>query len=159
MRITTAQLKAKRAGKPLPRKEGEIQAAILAYLRTVPGVVAWRQNSGAVKDGARFVRFGFKGLSDIAGWRAGCVTMHADTNRTGGPQCPFNNPQRGYHAWRATPLYVECKAPGKQPTREQAAFLQAVTDAGGLAIVAHSVDDVVSALGLAKRGSAAVAAP
>lgn len=148
MRITTAQLKSKRAGKPLPRKEGEIQSAILAYLRTVPGVVAWRTNTGAVWSGEganrHGARFGFKGLSDIIGWRpepvvvrgAGTIAQTLDAI--------------------ARFLAIEVKAPGKSPTREQWAFLDAVRLAGGLSIVAHSVDDVVSALGLAPRTPSAV---
>lgn len=134
MRLTPAQLKAQRAGKPLPRKEGEIQAAILAYLRTVPGVRAERMNSRVVTmpgRGGRMrpVRFGFKGCPDIIGWRTQTHWMQC---------CPPNFAQF---------LAIEVKSPGKEPTDEQRAFLQAVRDAGGVSLIARSVDDVVSALG------------
>ena len=41
---------------------------------------------------------------------------------------------------------IEVKRPGKQPTALQQAELDAITRAGGLAIVAHDVDDVIRAL-------------
>lgn len=118
---------------PAPsRKEREIQAAILEFLRTVPGVVAWRQNVGAVKTGERFIRFGVKGISDIIGWRVHdpiCADVAA---------C-----KRAAHF-----LAIEVKKPGEHPTQEQAVFLKNVAEDGGIAIVARSVDDVVKGLGL-----------
>jgi len=41
---------------------------------------------------------------------------------------------------------VECKVLGKQPTPHQQAELDAISRAGGWAIVAHDVDDVIRAL-------------
>lgn len=38
---------------------------------------------------------------------------------------------------------MECKDIGKKPMPEQVAFLDGVRERGGLAIVAHSVDDVI----------------
>lgn len=39
-------------------------------------------------------------------------------------------------------LAVECKDAGKNPTPEQVQFLDGVKERGGLAVVAHSVEDV-----------------
>jgi hypothetical protein len=121
-------LKTLRQRRAPTRKEREIQAAILDFLRTVPGIVAWRQNTGgAMLKGAggvlRPVRFGFPGLSDIIGWRE--------------PGARF--------------LAIEVKKPGEYPSPEQRAFLQMVHRANGVAIVAHSVQDVIDALGLTAR--------
>jgi len=43
-------------------------------------------------------------------------------------------------------LAIEVKKPGEKPTQEQIAFLWGIGDAGGVAIVAYSVDDVRKAL-------------
>jgi len=43
-------------------------------------------------------------------------------------------------------LAVECKAPGKQPTKEQRTFLYAVRAAGGIGILATSVADFIEGL-------------
>lgn len=98
-----------------PSTETEIVSACLGYLRAHPKV-AWaeRMNSGrfAVK-GARWVTFGFKGLSDIIGQLKSGVF-----------------------------LAVEVKRPGEAPTEDQQKFLDIVERNGGLAIVAESVDAV-----------------
>lgn len=39
-------------------------------------------------------------------------------------------------------LAIEVKKPGGKPSEEQIAFLCAIRDAGGVAIVAQSLDDV-----------------
>ena len=112
-----------------PRPEREVQAAILAFLRTVPGVVAWRNNVGGMSGehkGKRWsVRFGFPGLSDIIGWKT--VTWPESCARF---------------------LAIECKREGEEPTPAQEAFLYSVHKAGGIAIVARNVDDVARALGM-----------
>lgn len=43
--------------------------------------------------------------------------------------------------WPAVFCAIECKLPGKHATKEQAAFIAAVKAAGGIAGVAHSVDE------------------
>lgn len=45
--------------------------------------------------------------------------------------------------WTATGrfLAVEVKRPGERPTKEQARFLQSVSDAGGVGVLAHSVTE------------------
>lgn len=103
--------------------ERDVQASVLAFLRKHPRV-AWAQrfNSGVTKisnaDGTeRFIRFAFKGCSDILGMLRG-----------------------------GRFLAVECKRAGERPTDEQRAFIDAVNGGGGLAFVACSIDDVARAL-------------
>lgn len=97
-------------------RERDILFAILEFL-AARRVMAWRANTGAAKlsnaDGAeRFVRFGPKGQSDILGLLPPAGRM----------------------------LAIECKAPGKKATTDQAAFLDAIRRNGGLAFVADNVD-------------------
>lgn len=121
----------------LTRRESEIVAAILSYLRTVPGVVAWRSNVGAVQTGTRFVRFGFAGCADIVGWKTEIVGYRQS-------RVDFRETEP---ITVARFIAVEVKRPGQQPTPKQRAFLEMVAKAGGLALVAHDVQDVVEALG------------
>lgn len=76
-----------------------------------------RNNVGMLQDKhGQYVRYGLSvGSSDLIGW----------TIRDG----------------KAIFTAVEVKRPGKRPTKEQAAFLKAVKDAGGIALVAHSVEE------------------
>lgn len=48
------------------RKENEVLSECLKYLQ-LSGLFVWRNNTGGVKVGSRFVRFGFVGSSDILG--------------------------------------------------------------------------------------------
>ena len=48
------------------RKENEVLSECLRYLQ-LSGLFVWRNNTGAVKVGSRFVRFGCVGSSDILG--------------------------------------------------------------------------------------------
>ena len=121
------------------RKESEIVREILRYLQTVPGVVAWRNNTGALageyQGRRRFVRFGFPGLSDIIGWR-----------RVGDPHgeyCPTCATGLYPHARF---LAIEVKRPGGRLSVAQEAFGAAVERAGGLFLHAQSVLDVVDTL-------------
>jgi hypothetical protein len=102
---------------PVPR-ESAIQRAILDYLRSV-GLEPWRNNTGATKTAhGSFVRYGKVGSGDLFA----LLPPHGRL------------------------LSVEVKRPGRKPTDEQVAFMEAVNAAGGLAIVATSVDDVRDAL-------------
>jgi hypothetical protein len=123
----------RRAGKATaPKKptvpESAILRAILEYVALCPTVAkAWRTNSGAMrknyvaKDGTtreHFVRFnGERGVSDVIGFTNGGKF-----------------------------LAIEAKREGEKPTDDQVAFLDAVRRAGGVAVLAYSVDDVVVAL-------------
>jgi hypothetical protein len=106
-------------------KEADVLSAVLTCLRFHPRV-AWahRMQTGAGKivrkHGAtsQFLRFGWPGASDVIGQFKGTGQL----------------------------LAVEVKRPSGQATPEQLAFLQNVRDAGGVAILARSVDDVMEAL-------------
>lgn len=102
--------------------EKDIQKDILQYLH-IRGFVAWRQNQGAASGEhngkKRFFRFcSMPGISDVLGII----------------------PPEGLF------LAVEVKRPGKKPSLEQQMFLDTVRLAGGIAIVATSVDDVIHEL-------------
>lgn len=95
--------------------EQAIVRAAVEYL-LVRGIPCWRQNTGAVKSGKRFVRFAMPGCSDILG----CLP----------PDGRF--------------LAIEVKHPSnrKGATEEQKAFLDAINGAGGLGFVARSLEDI-----------------
>lgn len=103
-------------------READVLHACLDLLR-LRGVVAWRQNQGAMKQAGRngrerFIRFaGIRGISDIIGVL---------------PDGRF--------------LAIECKRPGQRPTPDQLAFLEAVNRAGGLGIVVYDVAELDAAI-------------
>lgn len=105
-----------------PPLESDILTACMEFLK-LSGIFAFRVNCGAIasehKGKRRFLRFtGINGVSDILG-------VLPESGRM---------------------LAVETKRPGRKPTPEQAAFLDAVNRSGGLAFVAHSVDELIAAL-------------
>lgn len=115
------------AGEPLPeapaprtnnRPEAAALLEVLKALRSHPSV-AWceRQNSGAYKDGSRFIRYGWPGCSDVLG--------QLKDGRF---------------------LAVEVKSATGRLRPEQAAFLELVAAAGGVAFVARNCADVARAL-------------
>jgi hypothetical protein len=96
----------RKAPKPFKLSERMVLSACLDLLDASPKVAfAWRQNTGAVKIAKRFVRFGFKGCSDILG-------MLTDGRF----------------------FAVETKETGEVATADQAAFLANVIKHGGFAI-------------------------
>lgn len=112
---------------PVEPLEHDIQDAILRYL-AVDRRVAWarRFNTGAHATERRdrrgrkrryFIRYAFPGCSDVLGQLA---TGHL--------------------------MAIEVKRPGNDPTEPQRAFLTEVANAGGLAILARSVDEVRMAI-------------
>lgn len=96
-------------------------AALTEVLKALRGhdAVAWaqRQNTGAAKVGGRFVRFGWKGCSDILG-------MMRDGRF----------------------LAIEVKAPKGKLRAEQAEFLNLVQKHGGVGFVARNCLDVANGL-------------
>ena len=97
-------------------KEANIQNAIrLAAVKHACFLL--RNNVGMLQDrNGQYVRYGLStGSSDLIGW-----TMR---NKI------------------AVFTAVEVKRPGKQPTPEQARFLEAVKAAGGIALCVHSVEE------------------
>lgn len=81
-------------------------------------IYCWRNNTGACKAGSRFIRYGYKGSSDILGIL---------------PDGRF--------------LAVECKrGKGGVVSDDQKVFLSKIAVNGGVAIVAHSLEDMTTAL-------------
>ena len=94
------------------KSEQEIMHEVLAAL-TAAGCKVWRNNVGAVSDGARYIRYGLcAGASDIIGIA---------------PDGRF--------------LAVEVKAKGGRVKQEQQQFINIVNAAGGIAGVVRSVED------------------
>ncbi len=115
------------SGDPIPKKperkknarpEAAILAAVLKAIRLHPQV-AWieRMNTGAHKTDDRFIRYGFRGCSDLIG--------QMKDGRF---------------------IAIECKAKGGKLSEDQAAFLGRVRKHGGMAIVARSADDALHGL-------------
>lgn len=100
------------------RHEAAALVEVLQALRGNPAV-AWveRQNTGAAKVGGRFIRFGWRGCSDLIG-------MLKDGRL----------------------LAVEVKAPGGRLRPEQAEFLSLVRRFGGVAFVARNAAEVIASL-------------
>lgn len=106
------------------RPEAAALVEVLKALRTHPAV-AWaeRQNSGAVRVGGRFVRFGWVGCPDVLG-------QLKDGRLLG----------------------AEVKAAKGRTSPEQVAFLERINQAGGVAFVARDLRDVVRELGTPQGG-------
>ena len=100
----------------------------------------WRNNTGRLRDErGQLVTFGLcPGSADLIGYRTVVVTPDMVGQRL------------------AVFAAVEVKAPKGRPTPEQAAFLEHIRDAGGIAGIARSVDDAESLL---KCGHAYVSEP
>ena len=99
-------------------KEGTILQAIL-HLLSVHPKVAWakRMNTGALPVQERFLRFGFKGCSDIIG-------MLKDGRF----------------------LALEVKRPGKLATKDQQLFIDRVNRHHGLGACVHSIEEADAVL-------------
>jgi hypothetical protein len=94
--------------------ERAIQTEILRYLATLPGLRAWRSNTGAaMSPTGHLTRFGVKGQSDISGILAG-----------------------------GRFLQIEVKTPTGRLSPEQERWGAMITRFGGLFIVARCVEDV-----------------
>ena len=98
--------------------ETPIMRDILVAATALPGVHLWRHNTGLARtiDG-RYIRFGLIGSADIIG------------------------------AVRGHPVAIETKRTvGGRHAKKQQDFAEAWTKAGGVYILARSVDDALSAL-------------
>lgn len=99
--------------------EKETQKAILEYLK-LKGYFCWRNNTGAnvseYKGKKRFFQYGKVGSGDILG-----------LTKAGG----F--------------FSIEVKSSGKKPSPSQLEFMASVINSKGIAILAYSLDDVISA--------------
>jgi hypothetical protein len=100
--------------------EKDIQTAILHALAAIPGIRAWRSNTGVARPfGKEYgVKFGVNGQADISGlvWGSG------------------------------RRLEIECKTPIGRLSQRQIWFREMIIGAGGVHIVARSVDDVIRGL-------------
>lgn len=97
-------------------KEADIQHAILDYL-ALKRIFHWRNNSGALKtEKGRFVRFGAVGSPDIFALRNG--TLYA----------------------------IEVKTQKGRVSEAQAKFLVEFNRAGGVPVIARTIDDVTTKL-------------
>lgn len=105
-------------------KEADIQRQILSWLEYQRKDVPmfWRNNTGAVRLDKRFIRFGAVGSSDILG-------VMSDGRL----------------------LAIEVKSAKGRLTKHQKAFIDGVNHAGGVAIVARSIEDVALGLRIHRR--------
>ena len=95
------------------RRERDLIRDVLTMLQQ-RGIFAWRNNTGAVKQSSRFIRFGVKGSADIIGILP--------------PEGKF--------------LAIECKGRWRKPTEEQLQFIAEIKKRGGIAGVCWSLADV-----------------
>lgn len=101
--------------------EKQIQDQMLQWLAYQPKTFVWRQNAGSMFVDSPTGRHGFRsasvqGISDIMG------------------------------VWQGKPIAIEVKRPGKKPTEMQNDFLKRFAGAGGLSIVAFSMEGLMEAL-------------
>jgi hypothetical protein len=107
--------------------EAAIQQDIRLALGQCPGIRAFRQNVGAYKDprSGRVIRYGLAtGSADLIGWQSVVITEAMVGQRF------------------ARFLSVEVKTPTGRLSPEQETWRAAVLKAGGIAVVARSVDDI-----------------
>jgi hypothetical protein len=106
--------------------EAAIQQDIRLALGQTPGLRVFRNNVGAIKDrNNRLVRYGLcTGSADLIGWQSVVIT-------------PAMVGQRF-----ARFVSIEVKTPAGRLSPEQETWQAAVQKAGGIAVVARSVDDV-----------------
>jgi hypothetical protein len=106
--------------------EAAIQQDIRLALGQCPGIRTFRNNVGAIKDrNNRLVRYGLvTGSGDLIGWQSVVITEAMVGQRF------------------ARFLSVEVKTPTGRLSPEQETWRQAVLKAGGIAVVARSVDDI-----------------
>jgi hypothetical protein len=107
--------------------ETAIMQEIRLALGQQPGIKMFRQNVGAYKDprSGRVIRYGLvTGSADLIGWQSVVITEAMVGQRF------------------ARFLSVEVKTPTGRLSPEQETWRQAVLKAGGIAVVARSVDDI-----------------
>ncbi len=106
--------------------ETAIQQDIRLALGQHPGIRTFRNNVGAIKDrNNRLVRYGLAtGSADLIGWQTVTITPDMVGQRF------------------ARFLSIEVKTPTGRLSPEQETWRAAVLKAGGIAVVARSVEDV-----------------
>jgi hypothetical protein len=119
-----------------PREQDTVAAILqLLHAHRIP---AWRMNTGAMKVGTRFLRFGVTGMSDIIGVMP--VTLDCTYDASGRTLTRTS--------FRGSFLAIEVKSATGKTTPAQDDFLARVNAAGGKGFVARSVGDVQKELGL-----------
>lgn len=103
----------------MTKSEHDIQALILIYVTSLPDTFAFRMNTGKARMGGRFVTFGIPGQPDI------------------------------FAIIRGRFVGIEVKTATGRQSKDQKNWQRNCERAGGLYILARSVDDVRSALSLA----------
>jgi hypothetical protein len=97
----------------VPReRESKVLRSIRIRLRHRFGIRLWRRNTGAMREGERFIRFASPGQADLWGF------------------------DRTARHWE-----LEVKAPGKKPTPLQIAWLKEVTRLGAVGVWTDSAND------------------
>jgi hypothetical protein len=107
--------------------EAAIQQDIRLALGSHPGIRAFRNNCGAYKDprSGRVIRYGLHtGSADLIGWQSVVITEAMVGQRF------------------ARFVSIEVKTPTGRLSPEQETWQAAVQKAGGIAVVARSVDDI-----------------
>jgi hypothetical protein len=106
--------------------EAAIQQDIRLALGQTPGLRVFRNNVGAIKDrNNRLVRYGLcTGSADLIGWQSVIITHDMVGQRF------------------ARFVSIEVKTPTGRLSPEQETWQAAVQKAGGIAVVARSVDDI-----------------
>lgn len=94
--------------------ESVLQRQVLAHLSQLPGAFFWRANTGAARTPQGFVHFGIPGQADILGCAAGRF------------------------------FAVEIKTATGRQSAEQRAFQKRITDAGGIYVLARSLDEALT---------------
>ncbi len=94
--------------------EAVLQKQVLAHLHQLPRCFFWRANTGGARAGQGFIKFGIAGQSDIVGLAAGRF------------------------------VGIELKTETGRQSAEQRAFQARVEAAGGLYILARSLDDALN---------------
>lgn len=92
--------------------EHDIQTDILKYLDNIPKLFYWRNNTGAIHTEKRFVQFGVRGGPDII------------------------------IIYKGKFIGIEVKGPRGKQSEYQQSFQKNVEYAGGIYLVAKSVEDV-----------------
>ena len=115
--------------KKVMEDEGMTEAAIMRAIQieaSKQGCRLFRNNCGqAITKSGNIIRFGLAnpGGSDLIGWKPVTITKEWIGQRI------------------AVFTAIEVKCPGKKPTQSQADFIEAVKKAGGIALVACSVEE------------------
>lgn len=91
---------------------------------SVKGDRLLRNNVGVYRIGKRFIRYGLgRGSSDLIGWKSVVITPDM--------------------VGSTVAVFYACEVKVDSPTtKDQAAFLKAVIESGGIGIIARSEDDI-----------------